>query len=263
MPRTFRPGLGPTVTMLVAVALFAALGKWQVDRRQWRNADLAAKNAKIDEPPLPLARFLADPSALAWRRVTATGRFDRARSIVIGPDVREDRRGARVFTPLVLEGAAPDAPRLLVDRGWIPSSEIARFGANDAPSGDEPSRTLTGLAFQLAVGGAQPGPADLPAGVTVQTFAQFDPTKPLQAAALQEALPYPLLPVLLQWEGDGSDRLPIGTLSRPVSPVNHLGYALFWFGLAGGAVATWIALGRERARVQARAAGSVAVPRPS
>jgi len=241
--------------MLVAVALFAALGTWQVSRRQWRNADLAAKNASIDLPPVPLAAALADPGAHSWRRATASGRYDRARSIVVGPDVLGDRRGARVFTPVALEGAAPDAPRLLVDRGWIPSSEIARFGERDPARDDEPVRALTGLVFPLAVEGAPVGPPDLPLGVAIQTFAQFDPRKPLQVAALQAALPYPLLPVLLQSEGDGSE-LPVAHLSRPTSPVNHLGYALFWFGLALGAVATWIALARERGRTLARVQGA-------
>lgn len=243
--------------MLLAVALFAALGSWQVSRRQWRNADLAAKNASIDRPPVTLAEVLADPAAHAWRRATAAGRYDRARSIVVGPDVLEDRRGARVFTPLVLDGAASEAPRLLVDRGWIPASEIARFEASDPPSDDEPMRTITGLVFPLAVAEAPVGPKDLPAGVTIQTFAHFDPKKPLQAAALQSALPYPLLPVLLQSEGDGSAS-PKASLSRPESPVNHTGYALFWFGLAAGAVVTWISLGRERARAEALAGRTAA-----
>jgi len=242
--------------MLVAVVVFLALGSWQVSRRQWRNADLAAKNASIDLPPVPLAAVLADPSAHAWRRATASGRYDRMRSIVVGPDVRDDRRGARVFTPLVLEGAAPDAPRLLVDRGWIASGAIGPFRERDpAGGGDEPLHALTGLVFPLAVEAAPVGPPELPTGVAVQTFAQFDPRKPLQAAALQAALPYRLLPVLLQSEGDGSEQ-PIASLSRPTSPVNHLGYALFWFGLAVGAVATWIALGRERARTLAAATAS-------
>jgi len=243
--------------MLVTVALFAALGSWQVSRRQWRNADLAAKNASIDLPPVPLADVLADPAGHAWRRATASGRYDRARSIVVGPDVQGDRRGARVFTPLALDGSAPDAPRLLVDRGWIPANEIANFRHEDLPREDEPARSITGLVFRLAVQGAAHGPADLPPGITIQTFAHFDPKQPIQAAALLSALPYPLLPVLLQSEGDGS-AAPAATLSRPVSPVNHLGYALFWFGLAAGAVATWLGLGRERARTlaAARTAGS-------
>lgn len=235
--------------MLLAVALFASLGSWQVSRRQWRNADLAAKNATIGLPPLPLASVLADPMGHAWRRATTSGRYDRTRSIVVGPDVLNDRRGARVLTPFVLDGAAPDAPRLLVDRGWIPANAIARFGAEDAPRRDEPVRTITGLVFPLAVEGAAQGPADLLPGVTIQTFAQFDPKSPIQAAALQSAIPYPLLPVLLQSEGDGSAS-PTASLSRPESPVNHAGYALFWFGLALGAIATWVALGRERARVE-------------
>lgn len=240
--RGFRPALGLTVLSLGAVAVFCALGLWQVQRYQWRNADLAEKSARIDRPPLSVDEALRDPPASAFRRATARGRFELADTILVGPAERGRELGARVLTPLRLEGAADDAPRVLVDRGFIPQEAVERFLPPDAGASDVVE--VHGLVLELAVPEEQHGSRER----RKTHFAIWNPDRPKRVASLTEQLPYPLLPVMLQSIEPESGGLPIGEPSRPVSPVDHRAYALTWFAVAVLSLCAWIEYGRRRAR---------------
>lgn len=245
--RRFRPGWVPTLATVAAVAILVSLGSWQVRRHAWRQADLAAKDASLERPPVAIEAVLAGPDEHAWRRATAAGVWDRGASILVAPVARGLREGAHVLTPLRCEQGAA----VLVDRGWVPSSRGEEFlpgagGAASAPSG-EPSDErveVTGLVFPLAVAGARPGRAEAPRRV----WPHFDPTRAEQVALLQSQIPYPLAPVMLQ-RGEGDEAgLPLGGFERPHSPVDHRLYAITWYAMAAVAVATWIGLGVHRAR---------------
>ena len=241
MPR-FRPGLVPTLATLFAVGVLCALGAWQVRRLHWREADLAAKNAQIDREPLVLADALADPAAHAYRRVRARGTYDHTQSIVVAPVSRGLDDGARVLTPLLLPGSDL---ALVVDRGWVPTSELDAFLSADLGKGSLPVE-VTGLAFRLDLGDAAPGSVE-PSTRRVR-WMRFDPSRRTQVDALQAQLPYRLAPLLLQAQSDGTSELPLGGFERPTSPVDHRSYAITWFSMAGVALATWVGLGLKQGR---------------
>jgi cytochrome oxidase assembly protein ShyY1 len=247
----FRPALGPTLLTLFVAACFAGLGTWQVQRHRWREADLAAKRARLEQAPVALAEALRDPDAHAYRHTTVRGRFELADTVVVSPVSRGHELGARILTPLRLEGAPDEAPRLLVARGWLPADAIPRFlppdgaaasGADaDGPLGDpvEVRGLLLALAADEAVSGSRAGR---------QTHrSRFHPDRPGLVAKLQAQLPYPLLPVLLQATGEETGGLPIGEEVRPVSPVDHRAYAFTWFAAAFLTLAAWFEYGRRRA----------------
>jgi surfeit locus 1 family protein len=234
VPR-FRPGLVPSLATAFAVGVLCALGAWQVRRLHWREADLAAKNAQIDLEPVALADALDDPAGHAYRRVVVRGSYDRAQSIVVTPVSRGLEEGARVLTPLLVPGLGP---AVIVDRGWVPSSQLEAFLAADTDKGPLPVE-VTGLAFPLDVDDAAPG-TRAPRRVR---WAHFDPSRRAQVEALQGQLPYRLAPLLLQAQADGTSELPLGGFERPRSPVDHRSYAITWFGMAGVALATWVGLG--------------------
>jgi cytochrome oxidase assembly protein ShyY1 len=75
---------------------------------------------------------------------------------------------------------------------------------------------------------------------------------------LQAQLSQPLAPLLLQAAEGASDTLPVGGIARPTSPVDHISYALTWFGMALAAAATWVGLGFHTARENERAANRAA-----
>jgi len=244
VPR-FRPGLVPSIATAIAVLVLCSLGSWQIRRLHWREADLAAKNAQIDREPLALADALADPSAHAYRRVLARGIYDRTQSIVVSPVSRGLEEGARILTPLLVPGPGRSGFAVLIDRGWVPSSQLDAFLAADLGSGAPPVE-VTGLAFPLDVTDTLPGTLD-PASRRVR-WAHFDPARPSQVRALQGQVPYRLAPLLLQAQADGTAQLPLGGFERPTSPVDHRSYAITWFSMAAIAFATWAALGIKQGR---------------
>jgi len=256
VPR-FRPDLIPSVATVCAVGLLCALGAWQVRRLHWREADLAAKNAQIDQEPLALADALADPAAYAYRRVIASGTYDRTQSIVVAPVSRGLEEGARVLTPLLVPGPGRTGLAVVVDRGWIPSSQLDGFLAADLGTEPRPVQVI-GLAFLLEVGDAVPGTRE-PAARRVR-WAHFDPSKQSQAGALQAQVPYRLAPLLLQAQADGGTQLPLSGFERPTSPVDHRSYAITWFSMAAVALATWLGLGFKQGRDAQAREGRVARP---
>ena len=238
----FRPGWVPTLAMLGAVALLVSLGTWQVRRHHWRQEVLAQANARIDAPPLAFRQALVEaPEDRQFRRVRVEGRYDKARSILVQNVPREGRSGARVLTPLLVEGeAGPEA--VLVDRGWVPWARAGAFLDEDAERPEEGTAEVTGLLFELALEGARPAGGGTPR----REWVRFDPRR--HAAPLQEQLPYRLAPFLVQRSDDGSGALPLGGIQRPTSPVSHVSYAITWYSMAAIAVGVWIGLGRQRAR---------------
>jgi surfeit locus 1 family protein len=238
----FRPAAGLTVLSLGAVAIFCALGVWQMSRHQWRTADLAEKSARIELAPLSIDEAARAPAESAWRRARARGRFELADTVIVGPAERGRELGARVLTPLRLEGAADDAPRVLVDRGFIPREAVERFLPPDAGTSDLVD--VNGLVLELAVPEAQQGSR----AQRKTHFAIWNPDRPKRVASLTQQLPYPLLPVMLQSIEPEPGGLPIGEPSRPASPVDHRGYALTWFAVGVLSLFAWIEYGRRRAR---------------
>jgi surfeit locus 1 family protein len=241
----FRPGLGPTVLTFVAVAAFCSLGVWQLNRNEWRKRDLAMKAARTELPETPVEEAIADPASHAFRRVVARGTWELADTIIVGPAERGRELGARVMTPLAL--ADGRAERVLVDRGFIPESEIKRFlppeGDAVTPGSAEPVE-VHGLALELALRDAKPGSRE--SRKTHQP--RFNPDRPGIVAKINAQLPYELAPVMLQSSDTEPGGLPIGDVARPVSPVDHFGYALTWFAVGALSVVAWVEFGRRRGR---------------
>ena len=238
----FRPARGLTVLTMVAVLAFCLLGTWQVRRHLWRTSDLAEKSARIELAAVELAEAEEDPDAYAFRLTEVRGRFELADTILVGPVERGHALGARVFTPLRREGAATDAPRVLVDRGWIPQSETPRFMPQ--PSGESEVVTLRGLVLPLALREAVPGSRD----PRRTYFPRFSPDRPSLVAKLNSQLPYALVGAMVQSVETEPGGLPIGEVARPVSPVDHRGYAITWFTVGALSLAAWIEYGRRCAR---------------
>lgn len=226
---------------LGAVLTFCALGTWQVRRHLWRTADLAEKSARIEMPPVALADAIGDPDGKAFRRAEVRGRFELSDTVVVGPVERGHELGARVFTPLRSEGEPDDAPRVLVDRGWIPQTETSGFMS--AQSGDGDVVVVRGIVFPLALRDAVPGSRDL----RRTYFPRFSPDRPSLVAKLSAQLPYALAAVMVQSIEPESGGLPIAEPSRPVSPVDHRGYAILWFTVGALSLSAWIEYGRRRA----------------
>jgi surfeit locus 1 family protein len=242
----FRPARGLTVFTLCAVLAFCALGFWQLSRLAWRNRDLAEKSARTLLEPITLSEASHDPRANAFRRVIARGRFELADSVIVGPVERGQDLGGRLLTPLREDGAPADSARVLVDRGWLPQSAFTQFLPPDesSPEAESGPVEVHGLALELATRDARPG-----ARTDRKTYqARFNPDRPGVVAKLAAQIPYPLAPLMVQSAEPEPSGLPIGEAAKPVSPVDHLGYAITWFSVGALSLAAWVEYGRRRAR---------------
>lgn len=219
-----------TLLVLLAMAVMARLGVWQLDRREQRlahNADLAAK---LSQPPLSLNDLAGGLVALPEERdevrntrAVASGRFDYEHQLLLVQQVYQDSLGSRLLTPLVLDGSDK---AILVDRGWIPAED-----AN--PAGWAQYSSESGVS-QVA-GFAQPSQQiGRPAEVTADQPARLEWYQ-ADLPAIAAQMPYEILPVYLVQSPDPEGNLTLPYRVEPeidLSEGPHLGYAIQWFSFA-------------------------------
>ncbi len=220
---------------LLAMVLFAALGRWQLGRMHEKQAMLdavAATLAARDPKPLAVA---ADPArARDYDWAAGVGRFPDCPALLLDNQQREGRAGVRVFRVFAPVGAKP----LLVELGWLPLPANRATPAIDRPPG------LLRLAGLLA-----PPPSP---GLVRQDQRKADNARDVVVTRMDADLPgvfgacgvRSLPPRVLKLDPS----LPLGfardldVLPNTLPPGKHLGYAVQWFGLALAVLVTALVL---------------------
>jgi surfeit locus 1 family protein len=249
-----RSWLGLLIPALLAFIVLVGLGTWQVERKAWKEALIAALTERLAVPPqaLPAAATWPrlDPSSDEYRRVKFTALFDHAaEALVYGaasafrPDVSGP--GDWVFTPARLAGGGI----VMIDRGFVPESRQ-----------DPKSRADGQISGPVEIVGAMRWPearhwftpADDPAH---NLWFSRDPlaiaaAKGLGAKELGAKGLGTVAPFYIEQEAP----MPPGGLPSPGKivvnlPNNHLQYAITWFGLAlalAGVFIAWAVSTRRR-----------------
>jgi surfeit locus 1 family protein len=207
--------------LLLTSAGFARLGVWQLSRLRERRAANVAILAARRAPPAPILAGSSHTDTLREHRVTASGRYDHAREIIVRGQVVEGSPGVRIVTPLLL---ADGGPSVLVDRGFLPAPDAV--SVNTEGSAEPGPRTVRGIALPV---GTAPGEPVEHAGRTTW--------RRLELEALRRRLPYAVLPVyILQTPDSSLPRFPRRLEPPPVDEGPHLSYAIQWFLFAALAV---------------------------
>jgi surfeit locus 1 family protein len=211
--------------VVLVVIVLINLGLWQLRRLDERRALNAAILAGLNGPVTTLTGADVDPNALDFHRVTATGEFDNAQSLVLRNQPFDLKPGVHLITPLRLAGSQR---AVLVDRGWIP---LDNSGQEARQVYDETGRvTVDGIAAK-----SQPRPD--------RFLVPTDPTPAPPATRLDEwfrvdidriqaQVPYPLLPIFIKQSPDKNaqpNTPPLRVETIDLSEGPHLGYALQWF----------------------------------
>lgn len=244
--------LGLIVLLLVVVML--NLGFWQLrrlDEKRDHNAEVSARTA---EPVAAVSDVASagDPvssgDAVAFRRVTATGRYDLdGEALLRGRDL-DGTPGFWVLTPLDLG----DGTAVVVNRGWIPF-EVETDGSDVAY--DQPTGTVT-VSGTLEVS----SPGARPAGDERTTVAHAD------LDWFDEQLAADVYPVAIRLETQdppvvGDRPVPVDLPALDEGP--HLSYAIQWFLFSAVALIGFPLLLRHQAQEAGRrAAAPEAAPPP-
>lgn len=195
--------------LLLLAAGFVALGTWQVERRGWKLALIAAVDARVHAAPVAApAKAAADA---AYRHVRVTGVFDHRRATLVQA-VTERGPGFWLMTPLRTAWGWT----VLINRGFVPDSQATISRPEDAV-------TMTGL-LRLN----EPGGGFLRAN---DPAANRWYSRDVQAIARARGL-VRVAPYFIDADAGGAG-YPVGGLTVVRFRNAHLTYALTWFALAG------------------------------
>lgn len=206
-----------TGLLVVLVAVFAALGVWQVERREWKHALVAAVDSRIHAEPAAAPgpdRWAAiSAESDAYRRVRVTGHFLHEQATLVRA-VSDLGSGYWVMTPF-----DTGSQTVLVNRGFITPEQ--RGAARREPEG---RLTVTGLLRITEPDGGFLRSNDPKAG----NWYSRDVAAIAATRGLSDTAPY-FIDADAALNAPGA---PVGGLTVVRFPDNHAAYALTWFAMA-------------------------------
>ena len=219
---------GFLVFMLVLMALFIALGTWQVERLGEKERLVANVTARFNEPPKPFPEFanwkVFDAGGYDYRPVSLTGTYRPEGTVLVFTSLDEPRGrfsgpGYWVMTPFMLATGGT----VFVNRGFVPEASAPGFAQGGSL---EPGLiSMAGVVRSAeAVGSFTPAP-DLTRHVEWVR-------NPARLATMAGDLPQPVAPVYIDLPAGPEGALPQGGETVIEFPNNHLGYAMTWYGFA-------------------------------
>ena len=234
--RVFEPRAFTTLLALALVAALVALGRWQLQRADEKEALYTLFNSGQDATR---AVDAATPRLPRYQHVEAVGAYDSARQILIdNMSNAAGRAGYYVITPFALRGGG----WILVNRGWVPVGVSRAAKPGVAVSTQE--REIRGRADELPRAGMQLGERSslAPPYPVVADF----PTRDEVAALLRESVWAHAANLVLLDPGE-----PDGFLRQwqppGFPPIRHIAYAVQWFSLAAALVVIYLATNLRRA----------------
>ncbi|MCX7621800.1 MAG: SURF1 family protein [Acidimicrobiales bacterium] len=211
--------------VVVSVIVMVNLGLWQLRRLDGRRAANRVIDARLAEPPVPLAELVSSTlgdqsvSETIFRRVTVAGEYRSEDEVLVRNRTLNGAAGYWVVTPLVLH----DGTAIAVNRGWIP---VALADSGDKSSYAAPNGAVS---IQALVRETERrsglGVAD-PASGRLDTLSRLDVDR------LDAQVPYDLLPVWVQLEQQDPSQGNGVPVALPLPERNdgpHLNYAGQWF----------------------------------
>ena len=238
MMRIRRPGVFATALTLFGVAVFCALGAWQLRRAAYKETVLARFHNAASAPLVSLADARADREPNAYPHVKVTGRLQGDRVYLLDDQMRSGRLGVMVFVPFTPEASTRT---LLVNLGFL-----AKMGADSTTLPDIPPIpnrpvTLTGIYAPPPLPGLKLGGNPLVREKTWPKLVTWIDTH--QIAADLHASMYPH--VLLSDPDPHSAYIRSWT-ANVMLPARHRAYALQWFSFAVAAIVMFFVLHRAR-----------------
>ncbi|WP_371744991.1 SURF1 family protein [Bradyrhizobium sp. U87765 SZCCT0109] len=226
---------------LAGIAMFIALGVWQVERRAWKLNLIATVERRIHAAPMAAPGLTAWPALTqdnaAYRRIKASGHYLNDRETLVQA-VTDLGPGFWVMTPFVTDAGFT----VLVNRGFVPTE---RRAAASRRGGDIIGATTVSGLLRLT----EPKGAFLRTNDPAADRWYSRDVAAIAAARGLGAVP----PYFIDADAsDGPASAPRGGLTVISFPNNHLVYALTWFALAAGLSGATAFVARDEWRRMAR-----------
>ncbi len=227
----FRPGLWPTLFLIISLPILLWLGTWQVQRLEWKLGLIEQMEARLDAPAIDIAG--ARPGVEdEFRRYRVSGTFQEGVEFHWLTTSETYGIGYLIFSPLTLE----DGRSVMVNRGFVP-------GPLKEAIADRLGRSATFDAIARVP--EQPGALDATNDVSANIWFTRD-----TAAMAELAGGGDYLPVYLEKVGEASeDAWPKPGAAKVTLVNNHLDYALTWYGLAVVLVVIYLVFHRSQGRI--------------
>ncbi len=234
----FRPGLIPTLAMLVIVVATIVLGNWQTRRAGEKLALQERLDRWATGPAAKLPGTPVEAAQWAQRRVAVRGEFISSGMVLIDNRLHKGAPGYHVVMPLRMEGGDM---HVLVNRGWV----AAGTRRDLLPGITTPAGTLQ---IEGVVSVPAPHPYELArAG---QADSQPGPLRQnlvIGRVAADQRLG--LQPLVILQTSPATDGL-VRDWPRPDARADtNRAYALQWYAMALVAVILWIAFNLKRTDV--------------
>ena len=236
--RAFRPGVMPSLVVLLLLPLLLSLGAWQLQRADEKSALLDRQEARRQAPAQAIGE-LEQSADLAFRRVLLRGYFDAEHSLLLDNRTRDGRAGVELLQPFYDQ---PSGLWLLLNRGWLPWPDRRTPVAFSTPSGALQLQAwiyvAPGETFQLQ--------ADQPGNSWPQLMTRID-THGLWQQLGRAGWPFELrlLPGPAAYQAQWA--------VVAMGPEKHLGYAVQWFAMALALACLFIYFGIRNAKEQSDA----------
>lgn len=209
------------MAVLPLLALLLWLGTWQMQRGQAKEDMLAERSAARQAEPHRLPATGESEAVLYGSAVAARGEYRDDRQILLDNQVRRERVGYRVWTPLRLD----DGRLVLIDRGWIAAGRDRSRPPNPpAPAGETAIRGIWRDLPQPGLRLEAPGACEQSGWPRVLNYPSYEQVACQYAEPVVDGL------LLLDENAAGGFERDWNDLGLP--PARHYGYATQWYALA-------------------------------
>lgn len=233
-----RPSVFAVLLTIVGVAVFCALGVWQVRRAHYKEGVLARFHAAAHAPLVTLASATSNSHPGVYPHVEVRGTLDGERAYFLDDQMRTGKLGVMVFVPFQPAGAGET---LLVNLGFLQKPGLDSTRMPELPPIPAGTVTLRGIYAPPPLPGLKLGGNPLTREARWPKVVTWIDTHQIAADLGRSVYPH----VLLLDPDPHSAYIRLWT-ANVMPPARHFAYALQWFCFAIAAVVMFFVLHRVK-----------------